>query len=168
MAVCPDFPKGRDLPDEYKKTLRKYSSTLEMIVWNKTREATLTFEEEYFNSGMWFEHFYPSVVQPRTLSSAFVVSKPGSLFGVSGGMKFVVKDNDKTRYLIIGYKSVLGKYKIFITLKRDENCAPKDAYDETKEDKPIRKNVGDYTVDASITTPYSGGKKAMLFIIEDL
>ena len=158
----------RNMPDNYKKTFQKRYRSLELLVWNRTKHGTLKFAEEYFASGTWFENFLPSVIPPEKHSTAFVTNKPGVLAGVKGGLMFNMDVQGTRKYLSIGFANpVVGGYKTYISIK-DDDLGAKNGFDNAKNDKHKLHTIGEFVVEANLTTPREGGNKQMIFIVSDV
>ena len=150
-----------------KKEFKKKSRSLELTVINNTREATLTFAKEYFDSGTWFEHFSTSVIRRNDVTKAFVSNRERALAGVTGGMSFKIeKKNCKDQYLQMGFTNpLLGSYKTYIGIGGSRGA--KYAYEHARDDSHKLRVCGEYRVEAVITASQQGGDKQMIFTISD-
>ena len=146
---------------------RRRKRSLELTIHNRTSEATLRFQDQYFCSGTWYENFSSCVVPPGKFSKAFVASRSGSLVGVTGGLRFKIEDKGAVKYLMLGFKNpLIRSYKTYIEVTEKFEPA-KYGYDNAEDDHhKLFINKG-FEVEAKLTAPLEGGNKQVLYVISD-
>lgn len=143
--------------------------SLELTLENKTTNVTVSFEEEYFWSGDWFEHFSRSSIKPGETSKAFVASKFLALAGVTGGLMFKIIINGirEPSYLIIGFTNPsLGCYKTYIEVS-GVRLGARHGYNNAKDNTHKICECNGFKVEAVFAASNNGGGKHMKFLLSD-
>ena len=150
------------------KGFRKRFCSLELSIVNKTERATLQLKEEHFSSGSWFEHFLQASMEPGKTYTAFVSSKKGAPFGVTGGLKFAINNGKKQKYLILGFTNpMLGSYGTYINISVDDDCTARSGHENSKNNSHKFLTVEGYQLEAVVQQAQEGGDKMIIFTISD-
>ena len=143
---------------------RRFRS-LEIGVINDT-SIELEFNEEFFDSGTWFDHFDPLVIKPHKAVVGYVANRQGKPTGVTGGLKFEIRG--KRKYLILGFNNpVLGSYKTSITVTTDSKLGAKDGYLRSRDDSTKKKLEEGYILQATLHEAREDGKKLAVYKISE-
>ena len=141
----------------------KYRS-LKLVIINCTREK-LAYDDEYFNTGSFYDQPKSTVITSGRAARAFVANKAGLASGVTGGMRYVIEK--KGKYLVMGFTNpIAGCFKNFVQCTSDENVTAETGYDNAEDGSIKRKVENGYIVQALIHPSTNGADKLMEYFIE--
>lgn len=139
--------------------------SLEIGVINDT-SSELEFNEDFFASGTWFDHFDPLIIQPHKAVMGYVSNRGKQPTGVTGGLKFEIRG--KRKYLILGFNNpVLGSFKTSITVTTDSKLEAKDGYLRSSNDRTKKKIEEGYILQATLHQARENGKKLAVYKISE-